>query len=133
MMFSGIVTRSKRAIRYTAILGLVLLVLANLLDLGGTHFFEIDTHRMLDFEVFGMLANSIIFGSALLYLLLSGRDMENVGVNLAEYFALIFFVLCGVALVTSFNTLLMLFLGIEIISIPLYILTGADKRNPQKQ
>jgi NADH-quinone oxidoreductase subunit N len=34
-----------------------------------------------------------------------------------------------VALVTTFNSLLMLFLGIEIISIPLYILTGADKRN----
>src|SRR6186713_1474373 len=47
----------------------------------------------------------------------------------AECFALIFFVLCGVSLVTTFNTLLMLFLGIEIISIPLYILTGSDKRN----
>src|SRR6186713_2381903 len=47
----------------------------------------------------------------------------------AECFALIFFVLCGVSVVSSFNTLLMLFLGIEIISIPLYILTGSDKRN----
>src|SRR6185295_10971996 len=28
-----------------------------------------------------------------------------------------------------YNSLLMLFLGIEIISIPLYILTGSDKRN----
>jgi NADH-quinone oxidoreductase subunit N len=55
--------------------------------------------------------------------------MERVGVNLAEYFALIFFVLCGIAIVSSFSSLLMLFLGIEIISIPLYILTGSDKRN----
>mgnify|MGYP003336673090 CR=1 FL=1 len=30
---------------------------------------------------------------------------------------------------TAFKTLLMLFLGIEIISIPLYILAGSDKRN----
>ena len=32
-------------------------------------------------------------------------------------------------LAASFKSLLILFLGIEIISIPLYILTGSDKRN----
>ncbi|MGE5106331.1 MAG: NADH-quinone oxidoreductase subunit N, partial [Sphingobacteriales bacterium] len=46
-----------------------------------------------------------------------------------EYFALLFFILCGVAIVAVYNNFLMLFLGIEIISIPLYILTGSDKRN----
>jgi NADH-quinone oxidoreductase subunit N len=55
--------------------------------------------------------------------------MERVGVNYGDYFALIFFVLSGVVISASFNSLLMLFLGIEIISIPLYILTGSDKRN----
>jgi NADH-quinone oxidoreductase subunit N len=129
MMFSGIFTTNKAAIRYTAILGLLLLLTGNWMDLTGQHFFGINTHGMLDFQTFGLLANSIAFGSTLIFVLLSGRDMEKVGVNLAEYFALIFFVLCGVCLITSFNTLLLLFLGIEIISIPLYILTGSDKRN----
>ncbi len=128
MMFSGIFTKSKRAIRNTAILGLVLLLLANCADMTGLHV-SIDVHKMLYFDTFGLLGNSIAFASTLLLVLLSGRDMEKIGHNLAEYFALIFFVLCGVAIVTTFNTLLMLFLGIEIISIPLYILTGADKRN----
>ena len=49
--------------------------------------------------------------------------------DVAEYYALLFFILTGVGIASSFNTLLMLFLGIEIISIPLYILTGSDKRN----
>jgi NADH-quinone oxidoreductase subunit N len=129
MMFSGIFTRSKTAIRFTAILGLALLLAANYGDLNGLHLFAIDTHKMLFFDTFGLLGNSIAFASTLLFVLLSGRDMEKVGVNLAEYYALIFFVLCGVAIVTTFNTLLMLFLGIEILSIPLYILTGSDKRN----
>src|SRR5439155_7124129 len=57
------------------------------------------------------------------------RDMENVGVNYSDYFALLFFVLSGVVITSSFKSLLMLFLGIEILSIPLYILTGSDKRN----
>jgi NADH-quinone oxidoreductase subunit N len=128
MMFSGIFTTSKTAIRNTAVLGLVLLVIVNYADMVGYHV-EIDTHKMLFFGTFGLLGNSIAFVSTLLLVLLSGRDMEKVGNNLAEYFALIFFVLCGVAIITTFNTLLMLFLGIEIISIPLYILTGSDKRN----
>ena len=128
MMFSGIFTTSKTAIRNTAVLGLVLLVIVNYADMVGYHV-EIDTHKMLFFGTFGLLGNSIAFVSTLLLVLLSGRDMEKIGNNLAEYFALIFFVLCGVAIVTTFNTLLMLFLGIEIISIPLYILTGSDKRN----
>ncbi|HEY4206191.1 MAG TPA: NADH-quinone oxidoreductase subunit N [Puia sp.] len=129
MMFSGIVTDKKSTVRITAIVGLILLLVVNWLDMTGVHLFAVDTHKMLFFDTFGLLANCICFGSALLYFLLSGKDLEKVGVNVAEYFALIFFVLCGVALVTTFNTLLMLFIGIEIISIPLYILTGADKRN----
>jgi NADH-quinone oxidoreductase subunit N len=129
MMFSGIFTNSKSIVRYIAIAGLVLLFVANCLEMQGLHFFQVDTRNMLFFDTFGLLGNSIAFGSTLLYFLLSARDIEKVGVNVAEYFALIFFVLCGISLVTTFNTLLMLFLGIEIISIPLYILTGADKRN----
>src|SRR5207248_8244613 len=80
-------------------------------------------------EVFGLLVNGIAFASTLAFFLLNGRDLVAVGNNPGEYFALIFFVLCGISIATSFNSLLLLFLAIEIISIPLYILTGSDKRN----
>jgi NADH-quinone oxidoreductase subunit N len=129
MMFSGIVTSNKTVIRNIAVIGLAVLLMGNYADMMGYHLAEIEVHRMLFFDTFGLLGNSIAFASTLLLVLLSGRDMEKVGHNLAEYFALIFFVLCGVSLVTTFNSLLMLFLGIEIISIPLYILTGSDKKN----
>jgi NADH-quinone oxidoreductase subunit N len=65
----------------------------------------------------------------LIFFLLSGKEMEKVGLPYSDYFALIFFILCGIVLSSSFSSLLILFLGIEIISIPLYILTGSDKRN----
>src|ERR1700722_4275145 len=129
MMFSGIVTKNKTVIRNIAVIGLALLLIGNYADMMGYHLAKIEVHRMLYFDTFGLLGNSIAFASTLLLVLLSGKDMEKVGHNLAEYFALIFFVLCGVSLVTTFNSLLMLFLGIEIISIPLYILTGAEKKN----
>ncbi len=129
MMFSGIVLKSKAAIRNIAIAGMLALLLVNILEMNGTVFLVIDSKGMIGFDRFALLFNSIIFFSTFLYLTLSARDMEKVGVNYAEYLALIFFILCGIALVSSFRSLIILFLGIEIISIPLYILTGSDKLN----
>lgn len=130
MMFTGLLTTSKTVVRYTAIGGLALLLVLNILDMQGIHLFgHIDVRGMLSFDSYSLLFNAIAFGSTLVFVLLSGKDIELVGNHVAEYFALIFFVLCGISIVSSFNTLLLLFLGIEIITIPLYILTGSDKRN----
>jgi len=129
MMFSGIFLKKNSSIATLATLGTILLLAMAVLDLSGYHFFPVDTHNMLDFEVFGQLANCIALAMTLAYFLLNGRDIAAIGNNPGEYFALIFFVLCGISIATSFNSLLMLFIGIEIISIPLYILTGSDKRN----
>ena len=129
MMFTSILVKKNSTIRYVAILGLIILVLANAFEMGGTRLFSFDARNMLVFDSFGLLFNTVALGSTLIFVLLSGKDMEKVGVHVAEYYALIFFILAGVSISSSFNTLLMLFLGIEIISIPLYILTGSDKRN----
>jgi NADH-quinone oxidoreductase subunit N len=129
MMFSSFLLKSKYAIRNLAIAGMVLLVLVNVLELSGISFFKINMQGFLSFDRFCLVFNTIIFAAVLLYFLLSAKDMEKVGLNYAEYFALIFFILCGVTMSSSFKSLLILFLGIEIISIPLYILTGSDKRN----
>jgi len=129
MMFSGIVVKNKSAIKHIASAGLLVLLLFNLMQTYGCFAFKVNTHDLLSFERFGLFFNSIAIAATLIYVLLSGKDIENTGVNAAEYFALIFFVLCGVAIMSSFNGLLMLFLGVEIMSIPLYILTGADKKN----
>jgi NADH-quinone oxidoreductase subunit N len=129
MMFTGLFTKNYRMVRWTAIAGMGILLLANILELRGIKIFDVNTRGMLYFDSFGLLFNSIAFASTLLYFILSGRDIQQVGLHVAEYFALIFFILCGISIASSFTTLLMLFLGIEIISIPLYILTGSDKRN----
>lgn len=129
MMFSSILLKHKAAIRNLAMLGLLLILVSNILEMSGTVFFKIDTKGMIYFDRFALLFITIVFASTFIYFLLSARDIEKVGINYGEYFALIFFVLCGITLTSSFRSLLVLFLGIEIISIPLYILTGSDKRN----
>jgi len=46
-----------------------------------------------------------------------------------DHFSLIIFALIGAQLLTSFGNMIMLFLAIEILSIPMYILAGSNKGN----
>ena len=130
MMFSGVFIKSKSTPKYLAIAGAILLVLLNGLELySGATLFNIDSKDMILTNSFNLSFLAVVHLSTLLFFLLNAKDIEKVGEHVGEYFALIFFVLCGIALASTYNTLLFLFLGIEIISIPLYILTGSDKRN----
>lgn len=86
-------------------------------------------NNMLHLDKYSVGFSALMTICTLLYLLLSGKNIARVGSFVAEYFALIFFILCGLYVLSSYNTLLMLFLGIEILSIPQYILAGSDKRN----
>jgi NADH-quinone oxidoreductase subunit N len=130
MMLAGAFIKNKSTPKYLAIAGIIIVIIANCAELIYQEpFFAIDVKDMLHTNSFNLTFITVMLLCTLLLFLLNGRDIEKVGSNVAEYFALIFFVLCGVALVATFNTLLMLFIGIEIISIPLYILTGSDKRN----
>ncbi len=130
LMFTGVFVKNKRTISYVAIAAVLFALIANTAELQGHDWFNINAAaQMLQPNTLGLLMNEIMLLSCLIYFILSGRAIEQVGEFVADYYALIFFILAGVGIVTSFTNLLMLFLGIEIISIPLYILTGSDKRN----
>ena len=130
MMFCGVFIKSKTTPKYIAIAGLVSILSSSILEyLNHKSFFKIQINDMLRFDNFNLAFIVLILICTLIYFLLNGSEIEKVGEHVGEYYALIFFILSGIAIAATFNTLLMLFIGIEIISIPLYILTGSDKRN----
>ena len=130
MMFGGVFFKSRRTPKYWAIAGLAFAIIADCIELQRQEtFFNIELKDMLSFDSFNLTFIAVALFCTLLLFLLNGRDIEKVGSNVSEYFALIFFVLCGISIAATYNTLLTLFLGIEILSIPLYILTATDKRN----
>jgi len=129
MMYSGIFVKNKSMFMHIAAAGLLLLLAFNISETYGYQLFSINTKNFLRFDKFGLLFNSVCIFSTLFYVLVTGREIERVGRYTAEAYALIFFIISGIAIVTSYANMLMLFIGIEIISIPLYILTGFDKRN----
>src|SRR6187399_2090209 len=129
MMFSGILLKQRSSVRAIALTGLFAAIVLNVMEMYGFHLFKIDITGMMRFDRFALIFNTIAMACTFIFFLLSAKEMEKVGLNYSDYFALIFFIVCGIILSSTFSSLLILFLGIEIISIPLYILTGSDKKN----
>ncbi|OJW79079.1 MAG: NADH dehydrogenase [Bacteroidetes bacterium 46-16] len=131
MMFASILMKDKKAMANLAIASLLVLFGINIWDLISTPAGSSQAYfnNMLSISYYGQMFNTLMTGCTLLYALLVSKEIQRVGAHVAEYFALIFFILCGVYLLSGYNNLLMLFIGIEIMSIPQYILAGSDKRN----
>jgi NADH-quinone oxidoreductase subunit N len=76
-----------------------------------------------------MSFSGIILFSAFLIVALT-RGFENTeNAQPAEYYGIMLFSLVGAIMMVGFQSLIMLFLGVEILSVSMYVLTGSDKRN----
>lgn len=129
MMYSGFVTKNKKTISLIGVVGVLAVLVANWLDYAGLSFFNIDTKGMLVYNSFGFVFNLVCHLTLLLYFLLSSNEIEGSSKSPSDHYALIFFITAGISIIAGFKSLLMLFIGIEIVSIPLYVLAGSDKAN----
>ena len=131
MMFASIGVSNKKSLATLATLLFAALLGVNIWDLCASTAAgpQLLFNNMIRIDHYSLWFNTLMTGCSLLYALLMGREIQKVGAHVAEYFALIFFILCGLYLLSSYNNMLMLFIGIEILSIPQYILAGSDKRN----
>jgi NADH-quinone oxidoreductase subunit N len=82
---------------------------------------------MVLFNNFSAVFSGITIITTILILLLSRGYFEKISSHIAEYYAIILFALAGVIVMVSFYNLVMLFIGIEIMSVSLYILAGIKK------
>jgi NADH-quinone oxidoreductase subunit N len=129
MMFCSWGIKTQKTQHTIALVGLFVLILSNLAQMNGWYVIDFDTKGMLAFTRFGLYVNTLFFLITFIYIWLNGEEIAKFDNQAADFYALFFFILCGASILTSFDNLLMLFIGIEILSIPLYILTGADKKN----
>src|ERR1700754_375693 len=86
-------------------------------------------HGMMLFNNFSVAFSAITIISTILILLLSKEYFEKISSHVAEYYAIILFSLAGIIVMLSYNNLTMLFIGIEIMSVSLYILAGIKKND----
>lgn len=129
MMFTGLASSEARLHGRMAVVGMALLAGAAWLDLAGISPFGLTGGGMLSYGPYESVFILLMAVCALIYLLLSVDTLAEAGTGTSDPLALIFFVMTGICIIAGFRSLLMLFLGIEIVSIPLYILAASDKRN----
>jgi len=90
-----------------------------------------DTNRsyygMMQMDNFALaFAGITIVGTLFIFLLTQNYFAEH-SENIAEYFTLILFSLSGIIIMVSYQNMSMLFIGLEIMSVSLYILAGIRK------
>ncbi|MFW2330740.1 MAG: NADH-quinone oxidoreductase subunit N [Nitrospinota bacterium] len=113
--------RGKHLFCYVA-LGGVILAAAFTLLLVGKEFTTFSGHYQID--SFGLFFKIVILIGTGLTLLVSNQYLIDRGLNYGEYYALILFSVVGQFIIISGNDLMTIFLGIETMSLSLYVLTG---------
>lgn len=78
---------------------------------------------------FALFFDLVILGSTGLTILLSLSYLEVEGLNYGEYYALLLFSAVGGMIMASSADLITIFLGLETLSIPLYVLAGFNRRS----
>lgn len=120
---------------YTGLLGLglaALLLRENWLDLEfeGSITTVGDMVRVTGVSVF--LSWSVVLATALV-LIASARYLDREGFAAPEYVALMLMSASGMLIMASANDLIVVFLALEILSIPLYVLAAFDRRRLRSQ
>lgn len=75
------------------------------------------------------LAFTILFSFISLFWFIFSSNALPDSNSHSDYYALVLFSLVGVFILSAYTHMAMLFLGIEIMSIPLYVLAGSNKKN----
>ncbi|MHC2991406.1 NADH dehydrogenase, partial [Pontibacter sp. HJ8] len=116
--------KSKRVLLPLSLLFLAIVFGINLLDWNDTQSYF---SNMLTIDNYSVAFTGIMVLSTLMILPFTQHYITRNDENLGEYYALLLFSLVGAVMMVSYENMLMLFIGIEILSIAMYVLAGSDK------
>ncbi|WP_313502998.1 NADH-quinone oxidoreductase subunit N [Kaistella carnis] len=122
-LFAGVFEQGKFS-RYIGILGLMIAFYVSFLP--ELSFFSQYQH-MYEFGANAALFTRIAIVTTVLLFFIAGFAFSNHRNHQSELYALMLFSLSGGVVLFGFQNLVTLFLGIEILSIPLYVLAGSNK------
>lgn len=112
----------KKLLYPIVLLGLVTAFVLNVFDWDTNHTY----YKMMQYDNYAVAFTGVIIVVAFLWFIMAEGFFKEES-NLTDHFALVLFALVGAVMMVSYNNMSMLFLGIEILSIPMYILAGSNK------
>jgi NADH-quinone oxidoreductase subunit N len=108
-------------------LALAALMAAEMAHSGAALAFEVG-RPLFQLDPFSALVTALIAVAALLSCALSMNYLDELRINHGEFYALILFATSGMMLLVAAVDMLPVFLGLELMSIPIYVLAGFDRR-----
>ncbi|MEI6124179.1 MAG: NADH-quinone oxidoreductase subunit N [Bacteroidota bacterium] len=123
VMFFGVM-KKKTVLLPIVLVGLLLVFVLNIRDWGtNVHYYN----QMYIADNFSIAFNAVLIFGTFLVFMFAGLYYKTVQRPLEDIYALFLFSLVGALVMTSFGNLVMFFVGIETLSISLYILAGSKK------
>jgi len=86
-------------------------------------------YQVLEFEVSGLYFSLLAIGFSILIVLGGYQYFKRDPNHTGDYYGLLLFSLCGAIILIGFTDLFMFFLGLEILSIPIYVMVGIKKQD----
>lgn len=129
------VFKFKRALYILVLAGVLGAYIANFIEWqqlvggDGTSFMDrvaLKFSNMIRFDAGALAFSGVIIITAFFWFILA-NDYFKSDSSLADHFSLVLFALTGALMLTAFTNMTTLFLGIEILSIPLYVLAASRK------
>jgi len=105
------------------------MVLSLLLSIGQLHNLQSGFFGMIMSDDFSSVFKIIFVASSLVILLLAQRFLSAKGLNRPEFYALLCISTMGMMVMATTTDLVVIFLGLEIMSVPLYIMAGMDRHS----
>jgi NADH-quinone oxidoreductase subunit N len=88
---------------------------------------------MVAVDSFASFMNALLLLSGLAGVALAYDYLKRIGINDGEYYVLLLFAIAGMMLMSMSSDLIMVFLSLELLSIPLYILAGIATPRPASE
>lgn len=113
-------------IAWLTLVGVVLAAAANwwLLTLS-----EATATAIVPLDEFRVFTNFILLASAALFVLVADRYLLQEGLRLGEVYVLMLLATVGMMAFSGTRDLMVMFIGLEIMSVPVYVLTGVNRRD----
>lgn len=86
---------------------------------------------MVAVDAFRGLTNCLFLLSGALTILISIGYLDRRGINRGEFYALVLFAVLGMMLMAGAGDLMMIFIGLEVMSVAIYVLVGFDRMDPR--
>lgn len=120
---------------WLTLVGIVPALIATLLQWNNSSqgFFAANGLPTVLVDNFSTFLNVIYLVTAILSILISISYVKKAGIDKGEYYFLMLFSICGMMLMGMSNDLIVVFLALELLSIPLYILSGFDRNRPESE